>query len=118
MRVVTDLPHEIVDEPDWCIPLSDGTRLAAHVWRPAGSEDQPVPAILELIPYRQADLTAVRDSMHHPYLAGDWDVRTETRTLLTCTSTTLVLDTTLDAFEGDRRVRSPTWSRSIPRDGV
>ena len=29
-----------------------------------------MPAILEFIPYRQRDLTAVRDSIHHPYLAG------------------------------------------------
>ena len=30
----------------------------------------PVPAILEFVPYRQRDLTAVRDSIHHPYFAG------------------------------------------------
>ena len=29
-----------------------------------------MPAVLEFIPYRQRDLTAVRDSMHHPYFAG------------------------------------------------
>ena len=29
-----------------------------------------MPAVLEFIPYRQRDLTSVRDSMHHPYLAG------------------------------------------------
>ena len=49
---------------------------------------------------------------------GDWDVRTETRTLLTCTPTTFVLDATLDAYEGARRLCSLSWSRTIPRDGV
>jgi putative CocE/NonD family hydrolase len=34
------------------------------------SDDEPVPAILEFIPYRQHDLTARRDSTVHPYLAG------------------------------------------------
>jgi putative CocE/NonD family hydrolase len=29
-----------------------------------------VPAVCEAIPYRQRDLTSVRDSIHHPYLAG------------------------------------------------
>ncbi|GAA5118382.1 CocE/NonD family hydrolase [Haloechinothrix salitolerans] len=52
------------------MPMSDGTRLAARIWRPASSELEPVPAILEFIPYRQRDLTARRDSIHHPYLAG------------------------------------------------
>ena len=36
----------------------------------AGGPRRPVPAMLEFMPYRQRDLTAVRDSMHHPYLAG------------------------------------------------
>ena len=50
--------------------MSDGVHLAGRLWRPADSDERPVPAILEFIPYRQRDLTAVRDSMHHPYLAG------------------------------------------------
>jgi putative CocE/NonD family hydrolase len=59
-----------MEEPHTWIEMPDGVRLAARTWRPVGSEDEPVPAILELIPYRQRDLTSVRDSMHHPYLAG------------------------------------------------
>ena len=50
--------------------MSDGTHLAGRVWRPETSDERPVPAVLEYIPYRQRDLTAVRDSIHHPYLAG------------------------------------------------
>jgi len=70
MRTVSALPHEVREERHQWIPMSDGVRLAARVWRPTGSDDTPVPAVLELIPYRQRDLTAVRDSIHHPYLAG------------------------------------------------
>jgi putative CocE/NonD family hydrolase len=70
MRVVTSLPHEIKEEHDVTIPVRDGTLLAARIWRPLDSDDQPVPAILEYIPYRRRDLTSVRDSIAHPYLAG------------------------------------------------
>lgn len=70
MRTVTSFPHEItVDENVW-IPMRDGVRLAAKIWRPVSSDDEPVPGILEYIPYRKRDLTAARDSIHHPYLAG------------------------------------------------
>ena len=69
-REVTQLPHEIrVIEHVW-IPLSDGTRLAARVWLPADAEQKPVPAVLEYLPYRKNDFTAIRDSLRHPYFAG------------------------------------------------
>jgi len=70
MRVVTSLPHEIKEEEHVWIPLSDGARLGARIWRPLSSDGEPVPAILEYIPYRKRDLTSVRDSIAHPYLAG------------------------------------------------
>jgi putative CocE/NonD family hydrolase len=50
--------------------MSDGVRLAARIWLPDDAEDDPVPAILEYIPYRKGDAFAVRDSHHHPYFAG------------------------------------------------
>ncbi|MFE6775456.1 CocE/NonD family hydrolase [Streptomyces sp. NPDC057702] len=70
MRHVSDLPYATREEHHLTIRMSDGVRLSAHVWRPVSSEDEPVPAILEYIPYRKRDLTSVRDSVHHPYLAG------------------------------------------------
>ena len=70
MRTVSTLPNKIREDEYVLIPLSDGVRLAARVWRPVGSEENPVPAILEFIPYRRRDLTAQRDSIHHPYMAG------------------------------------------------
>ncbi|MEU0105582.1 CocE/NonD family hydrolase [Streptomyces sp. NPDC006251] len=70
MRYVTNLPYATKEEEHVTIPMSDGVRLSAHIWRPTSSDDEPVPAVLEYIPYRKRDLTAVRDSVHHPYLAG------------------------------------------------
>jgi putative CocE/NonD family hydrolase len=56
-------------DPVW-IPLKDGTRLAARVWLPTDALADPVPAILEYIPYRRRDFTAQRDALTHPYVAG------------------------------------------------
>jgi putative CocE/NonD family hydrolase len=56
-------------DPVW-IPLKDGTRLAARMWRPVDADQNPVPAILEYIPYRRRDFTAQRDTLTHPYVAG------------------------------------------------
>ncbi len=44
------------------IPLSDGCRLGARLWLPENAQKQPVPAILEYIPYRKDDSSAIRDS--------------------------------------------------------
>jgi len=52
------------------IPMSDGAKLAATIWLPKDAMDHPVPAILEYIPYRKDDFTAIRDSIRHPYFAG------------------------------------------------
>ena len=70
MSTVTAFPrttHRL--DPVW-IPLKDGTRLAARVWLPTDAGTQPVPAILEYLPYRRRDFTAQRDALTHPYVAG------------------------------------------------
>src|SRR5713226_1698450 len=65
-----DFPYEVrVVENVW-IPLSDGCRLSAKVWLPESAAADPVPALLEYIPYRKNDGTAVGDSTRHAYLAG------------------------------------------------
>ncbi|WP_290785102.1 CocE/NonD family hydrolase [Halomonas sp.] len=69
MRIVTDFPCRVQEEETW-IPLADGTRLAARIWRPVDADRHPVPAILEYLPYRKRDLTAERDVQSHPYWAG------------------------------------------------
>ncbi|MEV8564418.1 CocE/NonD family hydrolase [Streptomyces sp. NPDC051322] len=69
MRFVSNLPFATIDE-DVTVPMSDGVHLSARIWRPRSSDAEPVPAVLEYIPYRKRDLTSVRDSLHHPYIAG------------------------------------------------
>ena len=70
LRTRDDFPRRVRTVENAWIPLADGTRLAARIWLPEDSEDDPVPAILEYIPYRKGDWTAVRDSLRHPYVAG------------------------------------------------
>ena len=50
--------------------MPDGTRLAARIWLPVDAEADPVPGILELLPYRKSDGTALRDARNAPYFAG------------------------------------------------
>lgn len=70
MRTVSSLPHQVEEIEHLWIEMSDGTRLAARLWRPVSAEAEPVPGVVEMIPYRKRDLTAQRDSIHHPYMAG------------------------------------------------
>jgi putative CocE/NonD family hydrolase len=67
MRMRTSFPYETAHE-DVLVPLPDGTRLYARVWRPL--TDEPVPALLEYLPYRLTDWTAPRDWQRHPWYAG------------------------------------------------
>lgn len=70
MIIKHEFPYPIREIEHTWIPLADGTRLAARIWLPTDAEDNPVPAILEYIPYRKNDFTALRDSIRHPYFAG------------------------------------------------
>ena len=49
--------------------MSDGCRIAARIWLPAGAEAAPAPAILEYIPYRKRDFMRARDEPIHRYFA-------------------------------------------------
>lgn len=69
-RTVTEFPHEIKKLEHIRIPMSDGAELAADIWLPVDADENPVPAILEYVPYRKNDFTAIRDSIRHPYFAG------------------------------------------------
>ncbi|MDX1755704.1 MAG: CocE/NonD family hydrolase [Marinobacter sp.] len=70
MRVVETFPEPVrVIENAW-IPMRDGVRLAARVWMPEDAEQNPVPAILEYMPYRKRDFTRLRDEPLHHYFAG------------------------------------------------
>ncbi|RWO60265.1 CocE/NonD family hydrolase [Mesorhizobium sp.] len=70
MKTVTEFPRKVVEFPDMGIVMPDGCRLSARVWMPADAADDPVPAILEHLPYRKRDGTIFRDQLTHPYFAG------------------------------------------------
>ncbi|MBT2888716.1 CocE/NonD family hydrolase, partial [Streptomyces sp. McG5] len=76
LHIATGLPYRTIRE-DVCIPLPTGrpgtdgseiTHLYARIWRPV--TDEPVPALLEYLPYRLSDWTAPRDQQRHPWYAG------------------------------------------------
>lgn len=52
------------------VRVRDGTQLAARLWLPEQARSDPVPAILEYIPYRRRDGSRRRDAVTHPYLAA------------------------------------------------
>ncbi|MCG8618341.1 MAG: CocE/NonD family hydrolase [Desulfobacterales bacterium] len=56
-------------ENTW-ITMSDGCRLAARIWMPENAAQEPVPAVLEYLPYRKRDGTTIRDALTHPYVAA------------------------------------------------
>ncbi len=60
----------IEEHPDIGIIMPDGTRLSARLWRPVDAADDPVPLILEHLPYRKRDGTCARDALTHPYFAA------------------------------------------------
>jgi len=70
LHVRTAFPRRVrVIDHVW-IPMSDGVRLSARIWLPEDAEADPVPAIVEYIPYRHRDFTLPRDEMIHPWFAG------------------------------------------------
>ena len=70
LQIKHDFPRPIREITHLWVPMSDGARLAARIWLPVDAETHPVPALLEYIPYRKNDSTALRDSLRHPYFAG------------------------------------------------
>ncbi len=70
MTVTTAASGALRDIPDMGIVLGDGCRLSARVWMPEDAETNPVPAVLEYIPYRKRDGTLPRDELMHPYVAA------------------------------------------------
>ena len=70
MKRVHELPKSIrVVRHTW-ITMRDGVRLSARLWLPDGADGEPVPAILEYIPYRKDEATLASDDPRHRYLAG------------------------------------------------
>ena len=70
MEIVTEFAYKVREIEHCLIPLSDGTQLAARIWLPDTASVQAFPAILEYLPYRKRDGTALRDALTHPWMAG------------------------------------------------
>ncbi|HYI18301.1 MAG TPA: CocE/NonD family hydrolase, partial [Solirubrobacteraceae bacterium] len=68
MQTRSDFPHPVERTDHLWITAPDGCRLAARLWRPRTAA--PVPAVLEAVPYRKGDGTAVGDESQNAYLAG------------------------------------------------
>ncbi len=69
-NIKTVFPRKVRQIENTWIPLTDGTNLGARIWLPEDADQDPVPAILEYIPYRKDDGTAPRDALMQPYFAG------------------------------------------------
>jgi predicted acyl esterase len=70
VQIRTDFPRTVRTVEHLWIPLSDGCRLAARMWLPDDAERDPVPAILDAVPYRKGDGTAAGDAAWNRYFAG------------------------------------------------
>ena len=68
--IVADFPCAVRVIEHTLIALRDGTQLAARIWLPEAAEQNPVPAILEYLPYRKRTGTYERDALTQPYIAG------------------------------------------------
>ena len=54
------------ETPNFFIHLLDGRKLSARMWQPVDKSAFPAPTILEYLPYRKRDGTAIRDEGNHP----------------------------------------------------
>ena len=70
IKIITAFPRTVREIENTFIPLAEGINLAARIWLPEDAEIDPVPAILEFLPYRKRDGTSERDALTHPYYAG------------------------------------------------
>lgn len=68
----SSLQYEIVKLQNIRIPMKDGTEIQAHMWIPkeAWEGKKKVGTLIEYIPYR-TDVTIARDSIRHPWYAGN-----------------------------------------------
>lgn len=46
---------------------------------------------------------------------GDWRIRTETSSVVSCTEAAFTIAARLNAFEGDERIATRQWTQTIPR---
>jgi len=61
---------KFIETPNFYIQLKDGRKLSARMWQPTNNDFFPAPSILEYLPYRKRDGTAIRDEGNHPAFAS------------------------------------------------
>ena len=94
--------HVVNDQGQWYIPEVDlGVTVYGEEW----------------YTYCGDDFASLRAEVrgHRELERGDWRVRTETRTVITCDTESFHVHATLDAWEGSERVFTRIWKESIPR---
>lgn len=65
-----EFPYDVeVTHHTW-IEMSDGIKLSAKLWQPKNMEGRTKGAVLEYLPYRKDEFTALRDEIRHKYFAG------------------------------------------------
>src|SRR5262249_20233579 len=69
------------------------------------AEDDPLSATAEIANSRRLS-------------RADWNVRTDTRTVMRATATEFIVEATLDAYEGETRIVSRKWHVGHKRDCV
>src|SRR5437660_12668031 len=74
VRIVTHLPHRVREIENTWFPVAGTTeKMAARIFLPEDAGATPTaryPAILEYLPYRKREFTAIRDTSLHRYFAG------------------------------------------------
>jgi putative CocE/NonD family hydrolase len=68
-QVVAATRRVRVIDNDW-IDLPDGVRLAIRLWLPEDADSRPVSAVLDSVPYRKSDGTAIGDAAWGTYFAA------------------------------------------------
>ncbi len=86
----------------------------------AGLDLEMQRSALEWYSYQGDDFSSARGETYSErgFRRGDWQVKTVTRTVLTCSPTHFHIHAELDAYEGERRVYSRNWDTAIRRDLV
>src|SRR5262249_42881643 len=65
--------HSVIEDRTVRIEVESGVTLAATLWRPVPVAERPTErfgCVIEYIPYRRDDGTAMRDAVRHPFFAA------------------------------------------------
>jgi len=94
--------------------IDDGTYLLEDIDWEFGSRNRRAYTI-----HPDDPLSAGCEVQSHAHFArGDWRVRIVSKVVMDVDKDTFNIRTELDAFEGDERVYSRNWSKTLPRDLV